>query len=416
MGCGTCTTRSGAGESKSSCGTGARDINGINKLQVYDWLTNIDLPADEAIHKYVEIRFKNSRKEIFTNPNSLHLFTGDVVVVDSKPGYDIGVISLTGRLVSFQMKRKRQYKGEVEFRKVLRKASQAEIDKWNEGQKLEKPAMLKVREMTKELNLVMKVSDVEYQADLGKATFYYTAEDRVDFRELIKKMADEFKVRIEMKQIGSRQEASRLGGIGSCGRELCCSTWLSDFRSVSTSSARYQQLSLNPQKLTGQCGKLKCCLNYELDMYMENIKELPDSNIVLESEQGQAVHFKTDIFKKEIWYVMKGKEITNPFPLTSIQVQEVIEMNKKGEKPYSFMDMVVIEEEEEKDPDYSNVDAQDSLTRFDVKRDKKKSWKSSNKKKRKGNAPNPNAQAKNPLRNNKPNNQKNRSDRGPKKK
>ncbi len=446
MGCGTCSTSSVAGESKSSCGTAAKDINGVNKLQVYDWLSNIDLPAEEAIHKNVELRFKNSRKEICTNPNSLHLFTGDVVVIEAKPGYDIGVVSLTGRLVNFQLKRKRQNKVEADVRKVLRKASQAEIDKWKEGQKLEHPAMLKVREMTKELNLMMKVSDVEYQADLGKATFYYTAEDRVDFRELIKKMADEFKVRIEMKQIGARQEASRLGGIGSCGRELCCSTWLSDFRSVSTSSARYQQLSLNPQKLTGQCGKLKCCLNYELDMYMENIKDLPDSNIILESEAGQAVHFKTDIFKKEIWYVMRGKEITSPFPLTSEQVHEVIQMNKKGEKPFSFMEMVIVEEEEEKDPDYSNVDAQDSLTRFDVKRSKKKNWKGGSNSKRNrnagpnkgksGNAPtnkgnqnrppsnnppsnnppskkgNPNRPGpKNQLRNNKPDPQKNKSDK-----
>ena len=347
MGCGTCSTSSVAGETKSSCGTAAKDINGVNKLQVYDWLSNIDLPAEEAIHKNVELRFKNSRKEICSNPNSLHLFTGDVVVLEAKPGYDIAVVSLTGRLVNFQLKRKRQNKVEADVRKVIRKASQEEIDKWKEGQKLELPAMLKVRALTKELNLNMKVSDVEYQADLGKATFYYTAEDRVDFRELIKKMADEFKVRIEMKQIGARQEASRLGGIGSCGRELCCSTWLSDFRSVSTSSARYQQLSLNPQKLTGQCGKLKCCLNYELDMYMENIKELPDSNIILESEAGQAVHFKTDIFKKEIWYVMRGKEITAPFPLTSEQVHEVIQMNKKGQKPFSFMEMVIVEEVEE---------------------------------------------------------------------
>ena len=382
MGCGTCSTSSVAGETKSSCGTAAKDINGVNKLQVYDWLSNIDLPAEEAIHKNVELRFKNSRKEICSNPNSLHLFTGDVVVLEAKPGYDIAVVSLTGRLVNFQLKRKRQNKVEADVRKVIRNASQEEIDKWKEGQKLELPAMLKVRALTKELNLNMKVSDVEYQADLGKATFYYTAEDRVDFREVTKKMAEEFKVRIEMKQIGARQEASRLGGIGSCGRELCCSTWLSDFRSVSTSSARYQQLSLNPQKLTGQCGKLKCCLNYELDMYMENIKELPDSNIILESEAGQAVHFKTDIFKKEIWYVMRGKEITAPFPLTSEQVHEVIQMNKKGEKPFPFLEMVFVEEVEKKDPDYSNVDAQDSLNRFDVKKTHKKKWKSgSNKKK-----------------------------------
>lgn len=407
MGCGTCSTRSGAGEIKSSCGTGAKDINGVNKLEVYDWLTNIDLPANEAIHEYVEIRFKNSRKEIFTNPSSLHLFTGDVIVVEGKPGYDIGVISLTGRLVSFQLKRKKQYNNH-EFRKVLRKASQDEIIKWEEARDLENDTMLRVREISKNLNLEMKISDVEYQADKSKATFYYTAEDRVDFRELIKQIAEEFRIRVEMKQIGSRQEASRLGGIGSCGRELCCSTWLTDFRSVSTSSARYQQLSLNPQKLTGQCGKLKCCLNYELDMYMENLKDLPDSNVVLESEQGIAVHFKTDIFKKEVYFVLKGKEITAPFKLSSKKVFEILAMNKKGEKPYSFINLIEAQTPVKK-PDYSNVVGQDDLNRFDDKK-KNKNWKSSRpKKKRKGNSNNP--QNKNANRNNNQQAQKKRSDR-----
>lgn len=409
MGCGTCSTRSGAGEIKISCGTGAKDINGVNKLEVYDWLTNIDLPANEVIHEYVEIRFKNSRKEIFTNPNSLHLFTGDVIVIEGKPGYDIGVISLTGRLVSFQLKRKKQYRNNHEFRKVLRKASQEEITKWEEARELENVTMLRVREIAKNLSLEMKISDVEYQADKSKAIFYYTAEDRVDFRELIKQIAEEFRLRVEMKQIGSRQEASRLGGIGSCGRELCCSTWLTDFRSVSTSSARYQQLSLNPQKLTGQCGKLKCCLNYELDMYMENLKELPNSNVVLESEQGTAVHFKTDIFKKEVYFIIKGKEITTPFKLRSEQVFEIIAMNKRGEKPYSFIEMIEVEKPVEK-PDYSNLVGQGDLTRFDTKKSKKKNWKSSNKR-RKGNSnQNKPPQNKNTNRNKNQNSQKKRSD------
>ena len=379
MGCGTCSTRSGAGEIKTSCATSAKDINGVNKLQVYDWLTNIDLPASETIHSNVEVRFKNSRKEIFTNPNSLHIFTGDVVVIEGKPGYDIGVVSLTGRLVSFQLKRKKQYKNNHEFRKILRKASQDEITKWEEARDLENATMLRTREIAKNLDLEMKISDVEYQADKSKAVFFYTAEDRVDFRELIKQIAEEFRIRVEMKQIGSRQEASRLGGIGSCGRELCCSTWLTDFRSVSTSSARYQQLSLNPQKLTGQCGKLKCCLNYELDMYMENLRELPDSNVVLESEQGTAVHFKTDIFKKEVYFVLRGQEITSPFKLSSKKVFEIVAMNKKGKKPFSFMDLVEIEEPVKK-PDYSNVVGQDDLNRFDKKKGKRKNWKGNNQK------------------------------------
>ena len=402
MGCGTCSTSSGAGEIKTSCAAGAKDINGVNKLQVYDWLTNIDLPTSETIHTNVEVRFKNSRKEIFTNPSQLHIFTGDVVVIEGKPGYDIGVVSLTGRLVSFQLKRKKQYKNH-EFRKIIRKASQEEINKWEEARELERPTMLRTREIAKNLELEMKISDVEYQADKSKAVFYYTAEDRVDFRELIKQIAEEFHLRVEMKQIGSRQEASRLGGIGSCGRELCCSTWLTDFRSVSTSSARYQQLSLNPQKLTGQCGKLKCCLNYELDMYMENLRELPDSNVVLESEQGTAVHFKTDIFKKEVYFVLRGKEITSPFKLSSKKVFEIVEMNKKGKKPFSFMDLVEIEEPVKK-PDYSNVVGQDDLNRFDNKKGKRKNYKGANSnRKRKDNSSKPqNKKTANPQNKNAP--------------
>jgi len=241
--------------------------------------------------------------------------------------------------------------------------------------------MYKTRELARELGLSMKISDVEYQGDKSKATFYYTAEERVDFRVLIKNMAEHFKVRIEMRQIGNRQEAGRLGGIGSCGRELCCSTWLTDFRSVSTSAARYQQLSLNPQKLTGQCGKLKCCLNYELDMYLESIKEMPKTSIVLKSEKEDAVHFKTDIFKKEIWYVAKGSDNKAPFKLKSKQVHEIIEMNNNGIKPSSFFELIEVELVEE--PDYNNVVGQDSLTRFDEQKRKKKrrNWSKGNRKK-----------------------------------
>lgn len=377
MGCGSCTKFKVANE-ESISSSASCDINGTNKLHVFDWLANIDLPEQEVISKYIEVRFKNSRKEIFCNPFNLQLFTGDVVIIDCRPGYDVGVVSLTGRLVDFQLKRKKQYNTDSEFRKILRKASQDEINKWQDAQNLERDAMYKTREIARELNLTMKISDVEYQGDKSKATFYYTAEERVDFRMLIKKMAEEFKVRIEMRQIGNRQEAGRLGGIGSCGRELCCSTWLTDFRSVSTSAARYQQLSLNPQKLTGQCGKLKCCLNYELDMYLESIKEMPKSSTVLRSENENAVHFKTDIFKKEIWYVVKGRDNKTPFKLTATQVNEIIEMNKKGVKPTSFYDLVEVEVVVE--PDYNNVVGQDSLTRFDDKKRKKKrrNWKKNN--------------------------------------
>jgi cell fate regulator YaaT (PSP1 superfamily) len=380
MGCGSCT-KFKVGNEEAISSSASCDINGTNKLQVFDWLANIDLPEDEIISDFIEVRFKNNRKEIFTNPFKLQLFAGDVIVIDCRPGYDIGVVSLTGRLVKFQLKRKKLYNTGAEFRKIMRKASQDEINKWQDAQKLEKDAMFKTREMARELGLSMKISDVEYQGDKSKATFYYTAEERVDFRMLIKKMAEFFKVRIEMRQIGNRQEAGRLGGIGSCGRELCCSTWLTDFRSVSTSAARYQQLSLNPQKLTGQCGKLKCCLNYELDMYLESIKKMPKTSAVLKSENEEAVHFKTDIFKKEVWYVVKGRDNKTPFKLTSIKALEIIEMNKNGLKPTSFYDLM--EAEVIIEPDYNNVDGQDSLTRFDTKKRKKKrqNWKKSNRKK-----------------------------------
>jgi len=380
MGCGSCTNFK-VGDTKAIVSSSSCDINGTNKLQVFDWLANIDLPPSELISEYIEVRFKNSRKEIFINAGKLQLFVGDVVVIDCKPGYDVGVVSLTGRLVKFQLKRKKQYSTNIEFRKIVRKASQEEINKWQKGRELENETIFKTRELARDLGLSMKISDVEYQGDRTKATFYYTAEDRVDFRMLIKNMAEQFKIRIEMRQIGNRQEASRLGGIASCGRELCCSTWLSDFRSVSTSAARYQQLSLNPQKLTGQCGKLKCCLNYELDMYLESLKEMPKTSVVLKSETGDAVHFKTDIFRKEVWYVLKDANNKTPFKLSAEIALEIIAMNIRGEKPASFYDLM--ESEVVAEPEYSNVIGQDSLTRFDeTHRKKKRRNKSQNRRKK----------------------------------
>lgn len=364
MGCGSCT-RFKVSDTETIDSQAACDVNGLNKLQVFDWLTNIDLPPSELISEYIEVRFKNNRKEIFVNPFKINLMGGETVVVDTKPGYDVGIVSLTGRLVKFQIKRKRQYTVDTEYKKILRIANQDEINKWQDAQTLEADAMFKSRALARELGLSMKISDVEYQGDKTKATFYYTAEERVDFRLLIKRMAEVFKIRIEMRQIGNRQEASRLGGIGSCGRELCCSTWLTDFRSVSTSAARYQQLSLNPQKLTGQCGKLKCCLNYELDMYLDGIKDLPKSNISLKSEQGEAVHFKTDIFKKEIWYVYKNQDNKTPFKLSADKANEIIRQNKAGEIPLTLGNYS--EDIEVKKPEYGNVVGQDSLTRFDDK-------------------------------------------------
>lgn len=258
MGCSSC----GSGDTPGGCkNNGTCSSGGCSKLEVYNWLSNMSLPGGQTPYDILEIRFKNSRKGFYRNTKNHSLHVGDVVVVEGSPGQDIGVVSIVGELTRIQVKKKSPGFKQAEARKILRIAEQEDIDRWIKARDLEKEVMYKARTLAVNLNLEMKISDVEYQADLTKATFYYTAEGRVDFRQLIKDMADEFKIRIEMRQIGARQEASRLGGIGSCGRELCCSTWLTDFRTVSTSAARYQQLSLNPQKLAGQCGKLKCCLN-----------------------------------------------------------------------------------------------------------------------------------------------------------
>jgi len=375
MGCGGCSTGRGCSTATSgiptgcnnngSCGTG-----GCNKLNVFDWLANMELPKGQPKNECVEIRFKNSRKEFFRNVNDLSLAVGDVVAVEASPGHDIGIISLTGELVRLQMNKKNSSATSEEIKKIYRKAKSADIDKWKEAQALENDTMHRARTIAVRLKLHMKISDVEYQGDKTKAIFYYTADERVDFRELIKLMADEFKVRIEMRQIGARQEASRLGGIGSCGRELCCSTWLTDFRSVTTGAARYQQLSLNPLKLAGQCGKLKCCLNYELDSYLDALKDFPDISLKIESEKGKAFHQKTDIFRRIIWYSYTS-EPDKFIPIEVSRVNEIIKMNKEGKFPVEFVKEqapVVVE----KKLDYENVVGQDSLTRFDQKRKKHK--------------------------------------------
>ena len=357
-GCGTVSgTLPGGCRNNGSCGTG-----GCNKLGVFNWLSNMELPAGQQAFDIMEIRFKNSRKEFFKNVNNLPLVEGDTVAVEASPGHDIGIISLTGELVKLQMSKKGINPSSEEIKKIYRKAKQTDIDKWLEAQSLENETMHKARTMAVNLKLAMKISDVEYQGDRTKAIFFYTAEARVDFRELIKVMAEQFKVRIEMRQIGARQEASRLGGIGSCGRELCCSTWLTDFRSVNTSAARYQQLSLNPLKLAGQCGKLKCCLNYELDTYLDALKEYPSAEVKLQAKMGTAIHMKTDIFKRVVWYAYDG-QFHNPFALPVERVQAVIAMNSKGELPEELKEVVTVVKK--KEPDYENVVGQDSINRFD---------------------------------------------------
>ena len=359
-GSGSCGTPAGCG-SNGSCGSG-----GCNKLNVFDWLSNMHDPSGLASFPYVEVRFKNSRKDFFHNVNNLTLVQGDVVAVESSPGHDIGVVSLTGELVKVQMKKRAVEQGSEEIKKLYRKAKEQDIEKWVSARELEEPTMHKARKIAVNLNLQMKISDVEYQGDKTKATFYYTADERVDFRELIKILASEFKIRIEMRQIGSRQEAGRLGGIGSCGRELCCSTWLTDFRTVNTSAARYQQLSLNPVKLAGQCGKLKCCLNYELDAYVEAYKEFPDSEVILQTEKGNAKHQKTDIFRRKMWYAYEH-DFSKFHMLNIDKVKEIIDLNRKGIKPAELEALVATEVIIEKQPDYENVVGQDSLDRFDKK-------------------------------------------------
>jgi len=371
MGCSSCSSKNADGTPAGCRNNGACGNGGCNKLTVFDWLSNMELPAGQKAFDIVEIRFKNSRKHFFKNTFGLTLQVGDVVAVEGSPGVDVGVVSIVGELVKLQLSKKETLPDDAEIKKVLRKASQKDITTWQEARLSEDDTMYKARVIASGLGLKMKISDVEYQGDRGKATFYYTADDRVDFRELIKKLADEFKVRIEMRQIGARQEAARLGGIGSCGRELCCTTWLNDFRTVTTGAARYQQLSLNPQKLAGQCGKLKCCLNYELDMYMEAVKEFPDTDVKLKTKRGTAVHFKTDIFKKMIWYVYEDEREINPIGLEVKQVFTIMDKNKNNQFPDDLKDFEFVSPAQKAaaaEPDYANVVGQDSLTRFDKKK------------------------------------------------
>lgn len=362
MGCSSCATGTG-GQPRGCRNNGACGSDGCNKLTVFDWLSNMALPGGEKPFDCVEVRFKNSRKEFFRNAEGLPLSIGDVVATQAKAGHDVGIVTLTGSLVKVQMQKKKEDYKDENLPKIYRKATQKDIDKWQKCRGREEEIKKRSREMAILLNLQMKISDVEYQGDGSKATFYYTAEDRVDFRQLIKDMAKAFGMRIEMRQIGYRQEAQRLGGIGSCGRELCCSTWLTDFRSVSTAAARYQQLSLNPLKLAGQCGKLKCCLNYELDIYLEALKEFPSQDTRLQTGKGMAFCQKTDIFKRTMWFSYKD-EPSNWHPLTTEQVHEIIEKNKKKEDVGS-LEQYAAENIFEERTAFENTVGQDSLTRFD---------------------------------------------------
>ena len=330
------------------------------QLNTYDWLA--DIPGNAEEQDLVEVQFKNTRKGYYKNSNHLKLEKGDIVAVEATPGHDIGVVTLTGRLVPLQM-RKANLKSDTDIKRIYRKAKPVDMEKYEEAKAKEHETMIRSRQIALNLNLNMKIGDVEYQGDGNKAIFYYIADERVDFRQLIKVLAEAFRVRIEMKQIGARQEAGRIGGIGPCGRELCCATWMTNFNSVSTGAARYQDLSLNPQQLAGQCAKLKCCLNYEIDAYVEAQKRLPSKEITLETTEGIFYFFKADILKGLITYSSDKSFLANAVTITSRKAFEIINMNRRGEKPESLT-------EENTNTSTKTLDLveQESLTRFDKKK------------------------------------------------
>lgn len=368
MSCVNCTTQENnkpkGCNNNGSCGT-----DSCNKLAVFDWLSNMTLPNSQEPFNIVEVRFKNGRKHFYKNTKNLKLLIGDIIAVEASPGHDVGVISLMGELVKIQLKKKKLTSENQDIKQIYRKASARDIEVWQASRNREEEVQRKSRLIILRLGLKMKLSDVEFQGDGSKATFYYTADERVDFRMLIRELASSFSIRVEMRQVGLRQEAARLGGVGSCGRELCCSTWLTDFRSVSTSAARYQQLSLNPQKLAGQCGKLKCCLNYELDSYLEALKDFPKTDTVLKTEKGLAFFQKMDIFKGMIWYAYKDNPM-NWHALKVAQVNEIIQLNKDGKSDFSLEEYSL--DYEELVPSFTDVVGQESLTRFDKPKRRKK--------------------------------------------
>jgi cell fate regulator YaaT (PSP1 superfamily) len=331
------------------------------KLSSYNWLKDIELAPDQSRIEVIEVRFKNSKKEFFRIVYGNTYNEGDIVAVESSPGHDIGIVSLTGEAVRLQMKKKKYRQTIEELKNVYRRARSTDIEKWIQAVEKEDETLFGTREAASNLKLNMKINDVEYQGDGTKAIFYYTAEDRVDFRELIKVLAEKFKIRVEMRQIGARQEAARMGGIGSCGREVCCSTWMTNFKSVTTNNARTQQLSLNPSKLAGQCGKLKCCLNYENDAYLEALSEFPSSELLLKTKKGEAEYQKADVFKKIIWYSYKG-DYSSMMALPLNEVKKVISMNRSGKFPAKLEDFAQTLEQK---TEYETNQEQDDFYRFE---------------------------------------------------
>ena len=363
MGCSSCSKGSD-GLPRGCRNNGRCGSCGCGSKTVFDWLEGVAIPNGVKEFDIVEVRFKNNRKGFFRVGAGAKYHVGDVVSINLNPGFDLGVVSLTGELVRSQMS-SRKVRDDHEIKRIMHKSTVEEIEVWHKARQREETTRMQAREIIKRLGIPMKLTDVEFQGDNKKATFYYIADERVDFRELVREFAGKFGIRIDMRQIGARQEAARVGGIGSCGRELCCSVWLSDFRSVSTGAARYQQLALDPIKLAGQCGKLKCCLNFELDQYVEAVKEFPSPHAKILTQKGKAVVFKMDIFKRIVYFLQLGESGGGHVALPVEEANRLITNSQKGEKINSLSEFAIPEDVEEIDHTYSNVVGQDDLTRFD---------------------------------------------------
>ncbi len=367
-GCGTAKDGKPSGcNSNGSCTSG-----GCNRMNVHDWLVNLPYTDESSVCKVIEVSFNNgSRKDFYRNTTLHNYEKGDMIAVEGVSGFDVGSVNITGELVRLQLKKNAVKEDDPEMRKILRRASEGDLQKLAESKKREPEAIIRSRAIAKQLNLNMKISEVEIQADGRKATFFYIADDRVDFREMIKIYATEFKVKVEMRQIGARQEAAKVGGIGSCGRELCCSTWLTDFKSVTTTAARYQNLSINQTKLSGQCGRLKCCLNFELDTYIDALQFFPDNADTLEFTQGRAHLIKKDIFKNLMWYTVVGSN--KHYPLTIDKVKEVKALNIKNIRPEEIEAVEIVNnKEQEKEPEFTDLVGQISLQSLDKKEREKR--------------------------------------------
>jgi cell fate regulator YaaT (PSP1 superfamily) len=371
MGCGSCGTATG-GKPNGCKSNGGCSTGGCNRMNVHDWLMNLPFSDPESTCKVVEVTFNNgSRKEFYRNVTLQNFEKGEYVTVEGVSGFDVGEVSLSGELVRIQLKKKGVDEFNSEIKKILRRSTESDINRMLENKAREKEALVRSRAMARNLNLQMKLAEVEIQADGKKATFFYTADDRVDFRELIKLYAGEFKVKVEMRQIGARQEAGKVGGIGSCGRELCCSTWLTDFKSVNTTAARYQNLSINQTKLSGQCGRLKCCLNYELDTYLDALQHFPDNADVIQITRGPAHLVKKDIFKNLMWYTLPDSN--KHYPLTIVRVKEIQRMNAQGLKPDELEPVEIVSSKlKEVEPEFVDVVGQISLRSLEKNSRKRK--------------------------------------------